>query len=279
MKKQTLKDIQIHTEKEIMQLLVIGRPYRPNTSSILLIKEGYLEVSYNLTHYKLTPLTIFHVNPMLVYEFKRVDPKIQMRVITLDPNFESFSAIKIRRYESRSFFISTIQNHYSVAPLEFKELWSTFEILRGRLASTENGIVKKELIHHLFLSIIYLLADISEKYNQIKTNELSRSDYLLLNFTKLVTVHFRTERTVSFYASRLSISPKHLSETSKSSSGFTAGEIINQAILIEAKILLANPSFTINQVALELNFSDQYAFSKFFKRLTQMTPSTYKEKF
>jgi AraC family transcriptional regulator, transcriptional activator of pobA len=41
--------------------------------------------------------------------------------------------------------------------------------------------------------------------------------------------------------------------------------------------LLKNASLSIAQIAEELHFSDQFSFSKFFKRESGLTPSEYRK--
>lgn len=54
-------------------------------------------------------------------------------------------------------------------------------------------------------------------------------------------------------------------------------DIINHVLITEAKILLRNYHTSVSDAALELNFSDQSVFSKFFKKHTGQTPSDYKK--
>lgn len=277
MKTPLKKDIEIYTEKEMMQRVIIGHPYRPKQNSFLLIKKGCIKVKYRLQTHTLNQSTILNIRPQEVFEFLDIEAGSQIRFLTYSTSFESRKTIKIRRYDVPSFFKSTIQNHYIVKPVEFNEVWNTTEVLRRKLKSSDNTTLKKELIHHLFLAIIYLLGTVVEKYNQLKYVNLSRADNLTRDFIKLVSEHFLNERGVTFYADLLNISPKHLSQTVKECSGRTATELISLAILTEAKILLSNPNSTINQVASELKFSDQYAFSKFFKRECDISPSEFKK--
>jgi AraC family transcriptional regulator, transcriptional activator of pobA len=276
MKELFKNDLEIYTEEDITQHLTIGRPYRPSQTSIWLIKEGSIEIRYKLMHYILKDSTILSVTAKNVYEFIKIASNTQLRVISINPHFRSVTAIKIRRYDYISFLNSSIKNHFKISSSEFMEFWNATELLRSRITAPKNA-VRKEIIHHLFLTIIYLWADLSGKYKQIKIDELNRPDKLTLEFIDHVSIHLRSEKSVAFYANLSGISSKHLSETIKACSGFTAGELINQAILTEAKILLTNNLITIKQVAQELNFSDPYSFSKFFKRLTHMTPSAYRE--
>lgn len=94
-------------------------------------------------------------------------------------------------------------------------------------------------------------------------------------FVRLVRKHFRLEHSVRFYANKLCISPKYLSLVVKESTGHSAAEIIDEHLLLEAKNLLRFSGKNIQQVAYELNFSNQSSFGKYFKHLTGMSPSEF----
>ncbi len=94
-------------------------------------------------------------------------------------------------------------------------------------------------------------------------------------FVRLVRKHFRLEHSVRFYANKMCISPKYLSLVVKESTGRSAAEIIDEHLLLEAKNLLRFSGKNIQQVAYELNFSNQSSFGKYFKHLTGMSPSEF----
>jgi AraC-like DNA-binding protein len=63
----------------------------------------------------------------------------------------------------------------------------------------------------------------------------------------------------------------------KEVAGKTAGDLIDEMVITEAMILLNDPACSIGQVAVLLQFSDQFFFSKFFKNKTGLTPSEYRK--
>ena len=81
---------------------------------------------------------------------------------------------------------------------------------------------------------------------------------------------------MAFYAGILHVTPKYLSKTVKEITGKTCGEMIDEMVVIEAKALLNDTSLTIGQVADELHFSDQFFFSKYFKKQTGISPFGYR---
>lgn len=94
-------------------------------------------------------------------------------------------------------------------------------------------------------------------------------------FVRLVRKHFRYERSVAFYAEKLCMSAKYLSLVVKDCTGHSAAEIIDDHVILEAKNLLRFSGKNIQQVAYELNFSNQSSFGKYFKHLTGMSPSEF----
>jgi AraC-like DNA-binding protein len=99
---------------------------------------------------------------------------------------------------------------------------------------------------------------------------------LLNSFLKLLAVHFKVERSVQFYAEKIFISPKHLTKVVKEETGKSVGQLVNEMVIAEAKILLDTSSLTVGNVATELNFSNQFFFSKFFKKHSGLTPSQFR---
>ena len=92
----------------------------------------------------------------------------------------------------------------------------------------------------------------------------------------LVQQSFKEERQIDFYATRLGVTPKHLSRMLKQSTGFTAAEWIKNYILLEAKVMLKSSTLTMGQISKQLNFPSQSFFAKFFKKATGMTPKQFR---
>ena len=59
-------------------------------------------------------------------------------------------------------------------------------------------------------------------------------------------------------------------------SGRTVADFINQALAEEAALRLRKSSQSISQLAKDLHFSDQAAFTKFFIRMKGMTPKAFR---
>lgn len=134
----------------------------------------------------------------------------------------------------------------------------------------------KEVIGHSFNLVLFELAAIMKSYRGDPFTKFTRKEDLLMGFIKLLTKHVKEQRSVQYYADQLFITPKHLSRTIKELTGKTCGELIDEMVITEAKVLLNDSALSIGNVAEELHFSDQFFFSKFFKHHTGLTPTEYR---
>ena len=106
---------------------------------------------------------------------------------------------------------------------------------------------------------------------------LSRSDARVDELRRLVDEHFRKERLISFYAGKLAMTPDRLNDHVKRATGVTAGHLIRQRVLTEAKRQLVFTNQAIHEIAYDLAFSDPSHFTRFFRKQTGMTPQAFRD--
>lgn len=104
----------------------------------------------------------------------------------------------------------------------------------------------------------------------------SRREELLAGFMQLLEDNFRTERTVTFYADRLFVTPKHLSAVLKDIYGESTRQWIERRVIQEAKLLLRTTGLDVQEISSQLNFANPSFFGKYFKHLTGMSPRDYR---
>ena len=101
----------------------------------------------------------------------------------------------------------------------------------------------------------------------------------LYNFQQLIEQHFRELKSPSLYAEKLHITANYLNSLCKKRAGKSAGELIRQRILLEAKRLLAHTELSVSEVAVQLQFEDNSYFGRFFRKYTGMSPGTFRKKY
>jgi len=107
---------------------------------------------------------------------------------------------------------------------------------------------------------------------QNSTHLMSGQKYhTFVRFKQQITEKYKELKQVKAYAVLLHITPLHLNEVVKETTGFSASHWINQEILLEAKRMLYYTSLDVKEIAYVLGYDDHAYFSRFFKKHTGMT--------
>ena len=121
-------------------------------------------------------------------------------------------------------------------------------------------------------------AQLQQQYTQKSKYKLHTKEYFFEQFMRLVERHFKEEHQITFYAEKLHLTSKYLSEVIRSASGMTAGQWIQEYLIIEARALLKSGKMSIKQISNELNFYDQSHFGVFFKKHVGCSPKAYQKR-
>jgi AraC family transcriptional activator of pobA len=106
---------------------------------------------------------------------------------------------------------------------------------------------------------------------------LTRADARVEQLRRMIDKHFRKERLISFYAEKLAMTADRLNDHVKRATGVTAGHLIRQRVLTEAKRQLVFTNQPIHEIAYDLAFSDPSHFTRFFRKQTGATPQAFRE--
>ena len=82
---------------------------------------------------------------------------------------------------------------------------------------------------------------------------------------------------VEYYSSRLSITPRYLSQITKAISGRTPKELIDDYLIKEVETQLLSGELSLKQIASKYGFSSQAQLSKFVQKMRSCSPSEYKQ--
>lgn len=161
---------------------------------------------------------------------------------------------------------------------EMEELKSYFLLIKENIENDD--YFRTDITKRLLAAYLYKLGSILYRHRPELQAEaakpLKREEILFKEFIRLVSEHHRKERRVDFYAEQLFLSPKHFSTVIKKVSGKTAGQWIDDYVVLEAKTLLKYSAMSIQEVAYYMNFPNPSFFGKYFRQHTGMSPSEYK---
>ena len=160
---------------------------------------------------------------------------------------------------------------------------------RGKAMIEHNFIqIKRRIAEpHLFQKEILgrqlqiFLFDLWEIYKNAMENIQQTDDGSALLFTRFMNLlpeFSKTEREVTFYAYKLCVSAKYLSEVVKKSSGHPASYWINGYAMQEILVLLKRPDLTFAEISNQMNFYNPAHFTRFVRKQTSDSPSELKRK-
>ncbi|KAA5535170.1 helix-turn-helix domain-containing protein [Taibaiella lutea] len=193
----------------------------------------------------------------------------------------NFSPLFISRYlhagimEQFSFFNGYATDQVKVLDaIHRKEAEALFEaILKEKeLELRQSPLMIASLLIQLFIAVQRSVADAKP--------EIARPNYnttILRSFQSLIEKHFLELKLPKDYAALLHVTPSQLNAICKEQLDVSAGELIRNRIILEAKRLLVNFELSVNFIALELNFPDASYFVKFFKKYVGSTPDVFRK--
>ncbi len=143
--------------------------------------------------------------------------------------------------------------------------------VKGELRISENIEFVNSILKQFIIGIGSKHRVIEEKRTHI-----DRSRALVAELIRLVALHYVEERGVTFYASKMSVTPQHLSSVVRRVTQRTITDIIAMFVIIDAQTKLFSTDLTIGEISAALHFDDISIFGRYFKRYTQLSPRQYR---
>jgi len=269
--------LHIYNTKEEFFESPFSYPFRSESYTVLLVHSGEITMQFNLAKHHLETDDIVFISPHNIINVIEIKNSVVMMGVSFTLNFALENSMNKNEMDAFDFFASKSVPHLKLKSDEVSHIKMLIELLHKKNTQI-NPFHGKEILTHSFNLLMYELASIYRESNSDVKVKMTRKEELTSKFFKLLEENFITERKVKFYSDALFMTAGHLSKILKEVSGKTTGELIDTAIITEARILLANPSLSIAQIAEELNFSDQSFFGKFFKKHMELSPSEYRKK-
>lgn len=256
--------------------LFYPEPRRSETYSVSYLKEGAIFLQAGLTTQRVTAPALITLGPTVVRTMlEDPDTPPLMEILFFKDDFLLASHTNVFYLMGFDFFEKEEFHYCRLSADEAHRTGSVFTIVKDTLKA---GHIHEQQIIRSCLFILINEADaFHRKQNDGRFKGSETLPPVIINFKKLLYKEYQSNREVQFYAAKLNITAKHLSEQLKKHTGKTAGEWIDEAIILEAKVLLQNKKLSVADVSGQLNFNDQSVFGKFFKAHTALTPLQYRK--
>lgn len=135
---------------------------------------------------------------------------------------------------------------------------------------------KAEMLRHLVMVIINMISEVYTEMPNSKGSSNSRTHEIIDDFYQLILKYTKEQRNVNFYAEKLHLTPQYLSTFLKEKTGRSVTQWIDHILVLEAKTLLKSTNLSIKEISNELNFGETSIFCRYFKRITGVSPKSYR---
>ena len=251
-------------------------PLRIDALLIALCTEGTGKIGIDLRQYELKRNSLIVIQPKNYIYVSEFSPEFKCSVVVCSRHLVEDVLPKLTD-------ILPLLMHHRTEPVtqltgdEAAGISNFYEFLRTKLRGPKTRFLQQK-IHSILQATLYEMMDvIDQRSAKIAETSRTRKEEIMAKFIIAVSEEFRTQRQVAYYAQKLCISPKHLSSVVKEISGRTAGDWIENYVVMESKVLLKTTDMTIQEIAVFLNFANQSFFGKYFKQHTGCSPTSYRK--
>ena len=243
----------------------------PGLFQVFFIDEGTFELHESGDTRTLSAPCIILIPPTVLHGFNFND-QVKGRILSLGQEL-------LHQIFNDAGFMSTIFNTL-VCLTDFDGSYSSKQIkeclirLHEELFSNSKGkaIMLQAYLQELFISFY--------RTWEKGTNTQNEYDPVILGyferFQRLVK-KINAKATVKEMAFELGITPVHLNRICNLATGKSAGQLMDEHLLDEAKKYLKYTSYSVSQVAYLLKFEYPNYFARFFKKHTTISPSQFRK--
>jgi len=254
-----------------------GKHTRRKFYSMILLLEGNIDETIGSQKFRFNPLMMYFVNENQLHAVNHWSDNVKGIYCMFDADYFLLCIKHQIKLNQFPFFQTDKEPFLVLSEREAKMMEHLFWKLNSEKCMKKT--FNDDLLTRTFLNVILLEAErIYNKQSTPKKYSLSRKDQIVSEFQLLVAQHFIEKKQVSDYAEMLFVHPNYLNDLVKESTGGTASYFIQKQLLQEAKSRLLQTNSTVSMIAMELNFTDDSYFNRFFKKLSGMTPIQFRKK-
>lgn len=236
------------------------------------IEKGTARATVNITQYEFQENDALYLAPNSFFRVHEFSEDAQVRYIVLSSAFLEKNAYSIRRPRlamKEACQIIRVTEEQKNVILHFSQVLEEAVNCTPSMMDTERMVHVYNLVHLIFHD--YFVAN-----NNTTTQAMDRKSEIFHEYSELVMKHYHEWHHVADYAATMHITVPHLCSTIKQASSRTAGDLIVEAIITDAKAQLKLSIAPIKEIANSLGFDNVAFFNRFFKTHTGITPKNYR---
>lgn len=240
----------------------------------ILCLSGRCEIVYNHNLFTIEEKDCAIIRTSGLIESIRASEDLSVMVVYVDPVFIEKSTPN-NNYGMRGSLSLAQDPVMHLNDEEFRRCKKNFEEIARR-----KDMVWHHFMDEMMISVIQTMIldfyDFHMRINGHAEIQTQSASVMRRFMTILESGEYRKNREVSYYASELCVTPKYLSEISKSISGNSASWWINRFTILDISRQLRDRSQSFTEISDMFNFSSLSYFCRYVQRYLGMSPSEYR---
>lgn len=259
----------IHGTPDVFRLVMQQQPpFVINDHRLGIIVRGEADINFNLVDHHLCAGTLVYLGPGTIIMPQRLSDDLEIYGVGLFSDFAmpfpSGQMPPAFNGQTRDFQLRVDENAQQTVLNIIHTLWQM--VRQPDYSRPSASALVAALIYHY---------DALYNSNTTQHHELSNTQTIFDRFIYLVNRHCTEHHQLSYYADRMCLTTRYLGTIVRQTSGITAKDWIDRALIIHAKTQLLHSGKSVARISEELNFPNPAFFSKYFKRITGVTPLAF----
>jgi AraC family transcriptional regulator, transcriptional activator of pobA len=253
----------------------VAYPHRHDFYEILYLSKGSGFHIIDSNKYAIKPPCIFFLSPGQAHRLE-LSNDIDGFIFIFTAEFYLLNQKNKNKLLEFPFFFSVDQ----VNPPIYLNSYEDDNFIKNLFARCINVLSKNKVssdeIARSALDLILLTCN--DLYpEEMKSVQKGKGYILVKNFLLLIEENFHKNLRISDYADLLAITPNHLTQMVKQVTGKPSVNILHEKTVVEIKRLLIHTDHSIAEISDYMNFPDQSYFTKYFKKLSNLSPMAYRK--
>jgi len=248
---------------------ILIEPHRYNFYIVMLVTGGGGRHAIDLQEYALEAKKLILIAPGQVHSWTEWQQTKGFAIFFTD-NLMTVSSSR-KRMPSWPVFHAGQPSMFALTQEEMNKIVDVFHLVEHEIGARDE--FTRDAVFYAISSLLVHAARLSRNR---QSKRFSVSQDFLYSFQELIERNFLVDKTPKEYADKLNITPNYLNALCRKKSGKSAGELIRQRILLEAKRLLAHTDLSASEIAFRLGFEDNSYFGRYFRKYTHLTPGAFR---
>lgn len=251
----------------------ILRPHKHEFHEIFLIKKGQVHHSVDHQDFTVGENTLFFIAQGQLHQWMRNHSAFEGYRLMFTEEFLIFNQ-QNKNILFELIYLDNIHQHpfLHLSADIISQFFACFDLLFDeyhQVQMNEDGL--RALLHVLLIKIQRLFT------NKKTVSPTNKHDIVLYKqFIALLEIYYTKNYTIGEYAKILLVSERNLNRIVRNVAHNSPSAMIQNRIILEAKRQLTYSDLSVGQISDLLGFKDVSYFARYFRKITQLSPSEFK---